>query len=92
MMRFILFLLLAYCGYLLWRYVKKKVLLPEQDRGQAAKQGHPTVAELVQDPQCGVYVVKDKAVKDKIGGKEVYFCSETCRSRYIERKKEDSEE
>jgi YHS domain-containing protein len=91
MMRFILFLLLAYCGYLLWRYLKKKVLLPEHDRGQASKQEPAKVAELVQDPQCGVYIVKDKAVKDKIDGKDVYFCSETCRSRYIERKKEDSE-
>lgn len=90
-MRFILFLLLVYCAYLFWRHIKKKVFLPEQDRGETSKREPPTVAELVRDPQCGVYIVKDKAIKDRVEGKEIYFCSETCRKRYIERQKEDSE-
>lgn len=86
MTRFILFLLAVYCGYLIWRYIKKKFLLPDQGGDSTLRKKPPEVAELVQDPQCGVYVVKDKAVKANVDGKEVYFCSEACKSKYIEQK------
>lgn len=89
MTRFIIFLLLVYCGYLIWRYIKRKVLLPEQNRDTVSPRTPRSVAELVKDPQCGVYVVKDKAVKVRVGGEEIYFCSEACRSKYMERKGEE---
>jgi YHS domain-containing protein len=42
------------------------------------------IAELVQDPECGVYVVKDKALVARIDGKDVHFCSERCRDKRSE--------
>ncbi|MCX7822102.1 MAG: hypothetical protein N2260_01505 [Syntrophobacterales bacterium] len=86
MTRFILFLLLIYCGYLLWRYVKKKFLMLDRSDDTTFRKEPSSIAELVQDPQCGVYIVKDKAIKVNIDGREVYFCSEACRGKYLERK------
>ena len=31
--------------------------------------------ELVQDPQCGIYFVKQQGVEARIGGQTVHFCS-----------------
>lgn len=90
MTRFIIFLLLIYCGYLIWRYIKRKVFFPEQNRDTVSPRTPPSVAELVKDPQCGVYVVKDKAVKARVGGEESYFCSEACKNKYMEQKGEKS--
>lgn len=38
--------------------------------------------ELVQDPQCGVYIPTEGAVRDAAGH---YFCSTACRDAYRER-------
>ncbi|MGC8720125.1 MAG: hypothetical protein ACP5TY_08965 [Thermodesulforhabdaceae bacterium] len=89
MMRFILFLLLVYCVYLIWRYVKRNILTPDQTHNRDVKREPTRIAELVQDPECGVYVVKDKALVARIDGKDVHFCSERCRDKYIERRREE---
>ena len=34
--------------------------------------------EMVQDPQCLTYVVKDRALIRRVGGKKEYFCSAGC--------------
>jgi YHS domain-containing protein len=38
--------------------------------------------ELKKDPVCGIYVSADTKVRKTIGGKEYYFCSESCRDRF----------
>jgi len=38
--------------------------------------------EMVQDPQCRTYIVKDRAVARRIGGAPVYFCSKACADAY----------
>lgn len=38
--------------------------------------------EMVQDPQCRTYVIKDRAVVRSIGGKRAYFCSEDCAQKF----------
>ena len=38
--------------------------------------------EMVQDPECGTYVVKSRAVTRRINGKLCLFCSETCAKQY----------
>jgi YHS domain-containing protein len=37
---------------------------------------------MVQDPQCRTYVVKDRALIRRIGGRTVYFCSAACADNY----------
>jgi YHS domain-containing protein len=42
--------------------------------------------EMVQDPECRTYVLKDRAVVRRIRGSSIYFCSEACARRYEEKK------
>jgi len=38
--------------------------------------------EMVQDPQCLTYVVKDRALIRRIGGRKEHFCSAGCADAY----------
>ncbi len=38
--------------------------------------------EMVCDPQCGVYVPLSNALKRRVRGKTVYFCSNECEVSY----------
>lgn len=38
--------------------------------------------EMVQDPECRTYVLKDRAVVRRIRGVHTYFCSEACARQY----------
>ena len=38
--------------------------------------------EMVQDPQCRTYVVKDRALIRRIGGRTEHFCSAACADAY----------
>ncbi len=37
---------------------------------------------LVQDPQCGTYLPKSRALALTAGGEAKYFCSPACRDAY----------
>lgn len=39
-------------------------------------------AQMVRDPQCGTYIVRDRAVARRIGGDRLHFCSEACAEAY----------
>jgi YHS domain-containing protein len=41
------------------------------------------VSEMVQDPQCGIYVAKKDAYANRKGTDVLYFCSEECCHRYL---------
>ena len=38
--------------------------------------------EMVLDPECRTYVVKDRAVTRRIRGTLIHFCSDACAGRY----------
>ena len=38
--------------------------------------------EMVQDPQCRTYVVKDRALIRRVGGRTEHFCSAACADAY----------
>jgi YHS domain-containing protein len=38
--------------------------------------------EMVRDPRCGVYVPVSSAMKKRIKGETVYFCSKECEEGY----------
>lgn len=39
---------------------------------------------MVQDPQCGTYLPESEAIRTKISGEYVHFCSEKCRQGYYD--------
>lgn len=70
-------LLLALLLYILYRFLRKLIQAPvEKATKYDAPAGH--VDEMVQDPFCGTYVPLREAVRRTIGGKDHFFCSESC--------------
>ncbi len=53
----------------------------EEHNGPARLKGE----ELVLDPECHTYVVKDRALTRRLGGKLYSFCSEACAQRFAEK-------
>jgi YHS domain-containing protein len=47
----------------------------------------PDTADMVQDPNCGVYIPKKQAVIEFVHGKESFFCSKKCADEYSLKKK-----
>ncbi len=93
MIRWIFFLLLIYLCYKAWKYIKRMLEGTGEKTFDKFTYKHESVpAELVQDPECGVYFVKDKAIRVNRDGKELYFCSEACKNAYMKRMKEEVEE
>ncbi len=41
--------------------------------------------EMVQDPECRTYVVKERALTRMVGGKRFYFCSDDCAGKYTDK-------
>jgi len=47
--------------------------------------GEPVIDVMVKDPVCGLYLPKGDAVRETIGGRTLYFCSQECLSQYKQR-------
>lgn len=72
-MRSLYLLACAFLAYLALRAILRWLLR----RGKDA-----AVGEMVRDPLCKVYVVKDQAVKRRLRGETFYFCGEDCAAKY----------
>ena len=66
------YLLLALLVYLFYRLLKGKIVPKEPE-------------ELVKDPSCGTYIPKKTALRAKVDGRTLYFCSRKCMQKYKER-------
>ncbi len=71
-MRFLVWALIGYCVYLLFKGRARKEV-------EAAK---PAGEETHKDPVCGTYVTEDDAVIGRVEGERVYFCSMECLEKY----------
>lgn len=43
----------------------------------------PLSGELKKDPACGTYIAAASSLKETVGGQTFYFCSKTCRDKYV---------
>ena len=81
MTRIILFAILF---YILYRVVKSLILPSPRKSGQQVDPRSGTITdEMVSDPQCHVYIPKHDAIKTKVAGKTLYFCSKECKKKYL---------
>jgi len=85
------FLILAVVGYVFYRALKSMMI----DSGASSsngKQTGPTDVDdvLVQDPVCKTYVAQRNSIHIRRNGREIYFCSEECRDRYLKDHPESS--
>jgi len=81
-MRFLIFILLAYLAY----RVVKLVFKPKREIRRGPNGG--VIDEMVQDPVCKTYIPRREAIKKTIGGREYFFCSEACASRFESEKRD----
>jgi YHS domain-containing protein len=47
--------------------------------------GQPVTDVMVKDPVCGLYLPKGDAVRETVGGRTLFFCSQECLSQYKQR-------
>jgi YHS domain-containing protein len=79
---FVVFLVVVY-------YVLKTVLRAavrgyhDEDHQRTRLMGE----DMVLDPECRTYIVKERAITRRIDGKLRSFCSEACAKRYEEKKR-----
>lgn len=83
-MRTVLIAVYAVAAYYALRAVLRWLLKtpPRMDRREA---GGPPDGEMVLDPECGAYVLKDRAVTRIVRGSVLCFCSEVCAAAHEDR-------
>ena len=82
-------ILLAILCYILYRVVKSLLLPSPQKSGRQVDPRNGVITdEMVSDPQCHVYIPKHDAIKTKVAGKTIYFCSKECKKKYLKEQHE----
>jgi YHS domain-containing protein len=81
LIRFLIFAGVALLVYLIFKRVIAAPLRARQEREEDER-----LARLVQDPQCGVYVDSADAVRRKVPGGQLFFCSKACAKAYLEQR------
>lgn len=77
-------LLFALALYLIVSGVRRLFLPPPAPRESKKKdRKEPRDELMVQDPQCGRFVTVREAVPVSLHGRQLYFCSQSCRDLYL---------
>lgn len=77
---FLLLMALYQAARVLFRSAFRAYHRDEEDRRLPGR-------EMVQDPQCLTYIVKERAVTRRINGMPVHFCSDACAEAYEQRRR-----
>lgn len=80
--RLIVIGLLVYCVLRLVRILFPAS--PGRPGHNAFSRNEPAVKEMIQDPHCGVYVVKQDAYCIQHNNQTLYFCSEDCSRKFLQ--------
>jgi len=82
--RFFIYAILLWLAYFLVKKFIKSLFgtsgAEEQEPGTPSSD-----ADLIQDPQCGKYFLRQRGVKGVVEGKVLHFCSEECYDKYLKR-------
>ena len=85
MIRYLLLFILFAILYHLLRSTIRSLFAPSGRRTKPRREENLPSEELVQDPFCLTYVPIRSALRKKISGRELFFCSRECAERYIAR-------
>ncbi len=80
MYRIILILGLVVVAYFLFRRAVRALKGPSEPDGLLPGKDH-----MVQDPVCLVFVPREAAITEDIGGQTYYFCSRSCAHKFQEK-------
>jgi YHS domain-containing protein len=73
--------LLIFAGIVYFLYRAGRRILGSFGRIESQKQDG-SVDEMIQDPQCGIYVPRRDAQQKVIRGEEFFFCSSECAQKF----------
>jgi YHS domain-containing protein len=62
------------------------MITPGEDVTRLKRRDSLQDAEMIRDPQCGVYFLKNQGVTVRVQGETLYFCSAACRDSYLKNK------
>lgn len=73
-------LVLALYGFLLYHALRALLrwLLQPRPKPQRRDAGPAPDADMVRDPECGTFVLRDRSVARIVRGRALCFCSEEC--------------
>jgi YHS domain-containing protein len=82
MIKFIYYALLAYLIYLVLRFFQSL------SRKTPRRPSRPQPSGMmVKDEFCSTYLPREDAIREVYEGKEYFFCSQECRQKYLEQRK-----
>jgi len=78
------FLILAIVAYVAYRALKSWMFPRGAGAEKVARPPRGEIDDLmVQDPHCGTYFPSREGVRYRDGDRELCFCSEACKQKYI---------
>lgn len=86
MIRYLILFILFAILYHFLRSMIRGLFAPSGRRTKPREESLPS-EELVQDPFCRTYVPIRSALRRKVDGRELFFCSRECAERYIARER-----
>ena len=87
LIRLIWYAFLAYLIYAVIRFFSRSG--QKTQPRPAAKSGREA-GLMVRDEVCNTYLPREDAVREVQGGKELFFCSQACRKKYLDRGQEST--
>lgn len=83
MLRLIVYVLIIFFGYKAFRWAMKSLNSGGSQSVVRGRGENVAVDDLVRDPVCGIYVPVKSALSTVSNGQNVYFCSESCRKKFL---------
>ena len=80
--KIVFYALMAFIIYQFIRFFQTVNKIRKTPRSQKLPSG-----AMVKDDICNTYLPKEDAIKETSEGKEYYFCSQECRKKFLENKK-----
>ncbi len=80
-MRLIIFLLLCFLFYKIFKWILKDNIYRKMDNSSEGSE------EMVKDTECNRYILKKSSKSIEIKGETFYFCSDECLKKFKKKKK-----
>ena len=81
-------LILLVVGYLCYRALKNWLLTASSRENVSSNVAGEIDDVMIQDPICGVYFPKRNGIGLQFKGEELFFCSQECKTKFVETHKE----
>ena len=85
---FLLLLLLVVRAIIARIFGTRRKSSGNRSRGRWNRARATVRGRMVKDPQCGIYVATDLAVRTHTKDENLYFCSEECRDKFLRRSRD----